>query len=79
MHKSRKRDQRRATLLGAIIGSIIIFTFVLTLIAPDLGSRSSSNTDLDPFATPQPTSLVIPTPDPDPQLTGRPPYIHSSG
>ncbi len=79
MQKSRKRGQRRTTLLGAIVGLMIIFTFVLTLIAPDLGSRRSSNADLDPFATPQPTRLVIPTPDPDPQLTGRPPYLHSSG
>ncbi|MEB2287663.1 MAG: hypothetical protein OZ934_06105 [Anaerolineae bacterium] len=79
MQKSRKRSQRRTTLLGAAIGSMIIFTFVLTLIAPDLGSRNRSNADLDPFATPLPTSLVIPTPDPDPQLTGRPPYVHSSG
>jgi len=79
MQKSRKRGQRRTTLLGAIVGLMIIFTFVLTLIAPDLGSRRSSNAALDPFATPQPTRLVIPTPDPDPQLTGRPPYLHSSG
>lgn len=79
MQKLRKRNQRRTTLLGAIIGSMIIFTFVLTLIAPDLGSRSSPSTDLDPLATPRPTELVVPTPDPDPQLTGRPPYIHSSG
>lgn len=80
MHKSRKHSQRRTTLLGAAIGSIIIFTFVITLIVPDRGGRrSSSSADLDSYATPQPTKLVIPTPDPDPQLTGRPPYIHSSG
>ena len=80
MHKSRKHSQRRTTLLGAAIGSIIIFTFVITLIVPDrVRRRSSSSADLDSYATPQPTKLVIPTPDPDPQLTGRPPYIHSSG
>ncbi len=79
MAKSKKRSQRRATMLGALIGGMIIFTFVITLIAPDLGVRSDLNGDLDPFATPIPTALVIPTPDPDPQLVGRPPHMHSSG
>lgn len=78
MNKSRRRSQRRATLLGASIGLIIIITFVLTLVAPDLGSRSA-NSNIDPFATPRPTALIIPTPDPNPHLEGRPPYIHSSG
>ncbi len=78
MNKSKRRGQRRATLLGASIGMIIIVTFVLTLVAPDLGSRSSSS-EIDPFATPRPTELIIPTPDPNPQLEGRPVYIHSSG
>jgi hypothetical protein len=58
---------------------MIIFTFVITLIAPDLGVRSGMNGDLAPLATPSPTALVIPTPDPDPQLSGRPPHLHSSG
>ncbi len=78
MNKSKRRGQRRATLLGASLGVIIIVTFVLTLVAPDLGSRSSSS-EIDPFATPRPTELIIPTPDPNPQLEGRPVYIHSSG
>lgn len=78
MNKSKRRAQRRATLLGATIGLIIIVTFVLTLVAPNLGSRSSSS-NIDPLATPRPTELVIPTPDPNPRLEGRPVYIHSSG
>lgn len=78
MNKSKRRGQRRATVLGASIGLIIIVTFVLTLVAPDLGSRSASS-NIDPLATPRPTELIIPTPDPNPQLEGRPVYIHSSG
>jgi len=79
MASRKKRRQRRATIIGAIIGSIIIFTFVLSLTAPDLGRRSSSSGDDVVFNTPPPTPLVAPTPDPNPQLTGQPPYIHSSG
>ncbi len=56
MSLSRKRAQRRATMIGVVIGFIIIFTFVISLIAPDLGSRSSNNNidfpTLTPFGTP---------------------------
>lgn len=81
MSLSKKRNRQRATLVGALIGLLIIFTFVISLIAPDLGRRSrDSYPTLTPYGTPPPpTPLVIPTPEPDPQLEGAPPYIHSSG
>jgi hypothetical protein len=79
----RQTNRRRATIVGAIIGALIIFTFVIGLIAPDLGSRRSSSQSLPtftPFGTsPPPTAIIIPTPDPDPQLEGELPYIHSGG
>jgi hypothetical protein len=78
MSLSRKRTQRRATFAGAVIGIIIILTFLITLINPDMTSRNSSTVN-DVPPSPRPTELVFPTPDPDPQLDGEPPYIHSSG
>ncbi len=78
MSSRRTRHRRRATIIGSLIGVIIIFSFVITLIAPDLGTRSSTN-DIEPFSTPVPTPFIVPTPDPDPRLDGAPPYIHSSG
>ncbi|NDJ77023.1 MAG: hypothetical protein GYB65_12280 [Chloroflexi bacterium] len=78
MSLSRKRRQRRATLVGAVVGMLIIFTFVLGLIAPDLGTRSRSDddsgADVDPLATAAP-----PTPDPNVVFEGGEPYLHSSG
>jgi hypothetical protein len=83
MSFSQKRAQRRATVIGVVIGGIIIFTFVISLIAPDLGTRTSDNVDfptLTPFGTlPPPTRVIVPTPEPDPQLQGALPYIHSTG
>jgi hypothetical protein len=80
MSYSQQRARRRATLISAVIGLIIIFTFVISLIVPDLGSRANTTTnDIDVFATPRPTSVIIPTPEPNPQLDGEPLYIHSSG
>jgi hypothetical protein len=82
----RKRNQRRATLVGAGIGAIIIFTFVISLIEPNLGSRQNSIDTLPtttPFGTPAPsltpTRVIFPTPEANPQLEGELPYIHSSG
>jgi hypothetical protein len=84
MSLARKRTQRRATFIGALIGFIIIFTFVISLIAPDRrrGSSSSGGTypTLTPYGTPPPpTQVIIPTPELDPQLEGELPYIHSTG
>jgi hypothetical protein len=84
MSLTRKRTQRRATLIGALIGFIIIFTFVISLIAPDRRSGSNSSDNIYPTLTPYgtplpPTQVIIPTPEPNPQLEGELPYIHSSG
>lgn len=80
MSSSRKHGRRRATIIGSIIGFIIIFSFLITLISPDLGSRSNSSSDVNTnFDTPEPTAIVVPTAAPDPQLEGAAPFIHSSG
>ncbi len=78
MSLSRKRSRQRATLVGAAIGVVIIVTFVLSLIAPGASPRTTTTSD-DLLATPLPTALVVPTPEPDPQVEGETPYIHSSG
>lgn len=74
---SRKQNRRRATIIGSVIGAIIIFSFVITLIAPDLGMSSTTSDAI--FNTPEPTAIIVPTPDPAPQLDGAAPFIHSSG
>jgi hypothetical protein len=73
-------------LLGATIGFIIIFTFVISLINPGTGNDSSSDVELPtltPFGTPAPTltptRVIVPTPEENPQLAGELPYVHSSG
>ena len=85
MSLSQKRNQRRATFIGALLGFIIIITFVISLIAPGSNSRRSSSGDntfptLTPYGTGlPPTPVIIPTVDPNPQLEGELPYIHSTG
>ncbi len=78
MSFNAKRNRRRATFIGAGIGFILIFTFVLTLIIPNAGRNSSSSSDTL-YYTPAPTPIVFPTPQADPQLRGELPYIHSTG
>ena len=80
MSQSKKRSRQRATVIGALIGLMIIFTFVISLINPGLGSDNDDNVS-EPILldTPQPTKVVFPTPDSDPRLVGELPYIHSSG
>jgi hypothetical protein len=84
MSLARKRIQRRATLIGALLGFIIIFTFVISLIAPGQNSRRSSSSGalptLTPYGTPPPpTPVIVPTVEANPQLEGELPYIHSTG
>jgi hypothetical protein len=84
MSLSQKRNQRRATLIGALLGFIIILTFVISLIAPGSNNRNSSSDVTYPTLTPYgtglpPTPVIIPTVDPNPQLEGELPYIHSTG
>lgn len=80
-----QRNRRRATILGALVGIILIFTFMLSLIAPGLGSSTddASFPTVTPFGTPaptlKPTDVVFPTPDPDPSIPAQAAYIHSSG
>lgn len=74
----KQRRARRATLFGAAVGVVIIITYVITLVAPDLGSSSSSSSLNDPIEV-EPTKIDIPDPMPDPQVGGKPPFIHSSG
>lgn len=81
---ANRRKHQRATLAGAVVGIVIISTFVISLIDPGgRRNRTSSNETLytvTPYGTPPPpTEVVIPTPDPDPRLSGEPPYIHNSG
>jgi hypothetical protein len=81
MSWSRKRARQSATAVGALLGVIVILTFVISLIAP--GSKSGSNQSLPtftPFGTlPPATEVVFPPPEPNPHLEGELPYIHSSG
>jgi hypothetical protein len=81
MSLSKKRAHQRATIVGALLGVIVILTFVISLIAP--GGKSSSNPSLPtvtPYGTlPPSTPVIFPTPEPNPSLEGAPPYIHSSG
>jgi hypothetical protein len=79
MSLSRKRSHQRATALGVVVGLVVIFTFVIGLINPDLGSRSTSSSNSSVTDTPSATKVIVPTPDPDPHLGGELPYIHSSG
>ena len=78
MSLSRKRSRQRATLIGAAIGIVIIVTFVLSLLAPGSGHRASTVPD-EVLSTPASTAIVVPTPEPDPQVVGATPYIHGSG
>ncbi len=75
MSLSRKRNRQIATGIGTLIGVIIIFTFVVSLINPGLGA--TSDPEVIPTWTPGRTEL--PPPDPNPALGGEPPYVHSSG
>jgi len=82
MSMSRKRNKRRMTFFGALIGVIIIFTFVISLISP--GTFQTASDDVPPAVTPfgtlpPPTQVTLPTPEDNPRLEGEPPYIHSSG
>ncbi|MBN1202121.1 MAG: hypothetical protein JXJ20_09720 [Anaerolineae bacterium] len=83
MSLSRKHTRRRATIIGAVVGLVIIITFVIGLIDPGRGRDNNDKYQyptVTPYGTPPPpTPLIIPTPDPDPQLTGELPYIHYSG
>ncbi len=80
---NRKRNRRITAFLGTAIGLILVFTFVLSLLNIDATINTSTGNDnvtfptSTPPGTPQP--VVLPTPDPDPQLAGLPPYVHSSG
>lgn len=74
MSTRQKRSRQRATAIGAGVGLVIIFTFIIGLVAPDLGSNTSSNPVVN-----EPGQTVVPPPDPNPRLEGALPYIHSSG
>ncbi len=79
MSLSRKRSRQRTTAVGVVFGLVLIFVFLVGLIKPDLGSRTSSSSSVSVTDTPSVTEVVVPTPDPNPQLEGELPYIHSSG
>jgi hypothetical protein len=73
MTLNRKRSRRRATFVGAVVGSILIFTFVLTLIAPDLASRRSDGSSAAD------SDVIGADFNPDLPIEVEAPYIHSSG
>lgn len=75
MSLSRKRNRQIATGLGTVIGLIIVFTFVVSLINPGVVSTN----DVEDFPTFTPPGTELPPPDPNPNLSGEPPYVHSSG
>lgn len=75
MSLSRKRNRQIATGLGTLIGLIIVFTFVISLINPGVVSTD----DVEDFPTFTPPGTELPPPDPNPALDGEPPYVHSSG
>lgn len=75
MSYSRKRNRRLATALGTVIGLVIVFTFVISLINP--GVVTTDESELFPTFTPRGTEL--PPPDPSLNPSGEPPYVHSSG
>lgn len=75
MSYSRKRNRRLATAVGTLIGVMIIFTFVISLINP--GVTTTDESELFPTFTPPGTEL--PPPDPNPDLSGEPTHVHSSG
>lgn len=81
MAMSRRRRRQRATFIGAAIGLMVIFTFVISLINPDFGTNTNTSDDVTLITpgTAEPTRVIVPTPDPDPQLEGEPVYIHSTG
>lgn len=78
MSLSRKRNQRRIKYAGAGIAIMVIFTSLIGLINLDVTTNTTSSNN-DQFTTPEPTALVFPTPEANPQLDGEAPYIHSSG
>ncbi len=75
----KQRRARRATLFGAAVGVLIIITYVITLVAPDLGSSNSSSSSLDNPQQVEPTQIRIPEPIANPQIGGNPPFVHSTG
>ncbi len=77
MSLSNKRARRNTTLFGALLGLIIIFTFVISLFANP--GTSTTVVPTSALSTPRPTSIVVPTPDSSPNLDGALPYVHSSG
>lgn len=77
MSLSNKRTRRNTTLVGALLGLIIIFTFVVSLFTNP--GTTTSVVPTSALRTPRPTSIIVPTPDRDPNLEGELPYIHSSG
>ncbi len=79
MASTRNRRRRRATLIGSVLGFMIIVSFLITLIAPDIGSGGSTSSDDVLFNTPEPTAIVVPTPEPTPQVVSAAPFIHRSG
>lgn len=82
MSYKRKRNRQTTKIVGSMIGLILVFTFVLSLLNIDIRSSSDDSgiITVTPLGTPPPpTPVIIPTPDPDPQLAGKLVYIHSSG
>lgn len=77
MSLSNKRTRRNTTLLGALLGGIIIFTFVVSLFANP--GTTTTVVPTSALSTPRPTSIIVPTPDANPNLEGQLPHIHSSG
>jgi hypothetical protein len=67
-----------------MLGFIMIVTLMITMLAPGSNNRSTSSDVTYPTLTPYgtglpPTPVIIPTVDPNPQLEGELPYIHTTG
>lgn len=77
----KRRNRRRATVIGMFMGIIMVLSMMIGLLSP-LRSGSSGSTTFHtptPFLSPEPTDIIIPTPDVEPSLDGEPVYIHPSG
>ncbi|MBN2306225.1 MAG: hypothetical protein JXQ72_17210 [Anaerolineae bacterium] len=85
MSYKRKRNRQITRIVGSLIGIVLVFTFVLSLLNIDSANNNSPDDfpTVTPYGTPVPlptnTPVIIPTPNPDPQLVSGPVYVHGSG
>ncbi|HEX3054363.1 MAG TPA: hypothetical protein VHP83_27145 [Aggregatilineaceae bacterium] len=80
--RQKNQNRRNAQILSVVIGLMVIFTFVFSLVATNTGDDNNNPTpqpNTEPTSAPASTKVVLPTPDANPQFGGLSPYVHSSG